>query len=466
MAHSYPLPAYETSIADERTPHRANVALGLSLALQVPALGLLLLGQLTAGGILIYAVVLLALFYGIIKKNYLGALAIFISSYGLSLPFRDNGAIGFSTYFYAYILIFCFILFSRVSKSLLKFLPIGICFFLFWISWTWGTRPMPFGLSVRLLGAMAGMVLTYVAVSSVDDLKSLVWALLLGSLLFIPTVFLFQSGERFGMLQIMDNPDAGNPVSYMAHLAPWIVVGFALLVWVTQIKYKKIMTIGLLTLICVLVFSTSRTNIFFVGLGMLPIIMRALPKRPVFVLFFLLAFMAGSTAVVIKNPRVRDYLFSRLPQGTGTEGPLVRQGGPNQTLQDLDKYSTGRISIMRAGVEKFFRAPFAGVGFGNSEINVGMGKRQVIHSFWVKMLAESGLLGMLPLIVIILWQFFHYIWRGGSYLPGLSTGLFLGMAAYGLVAHGLDLTMWPTYGLALATAELRANEAKISDPGT
>lgn len=460
MASSYPPTTFETSISHERTPSPSYVALGLSLALQVPALGLLLLGQLKAGGILIYAVVLLALFYGIINRNYLTALAIFISSYGLSLPFRDSGAIGFSTYFYAYILIAFFIIFGRTFKSLTKFLPIVFCFFLYWLSWTWGAKPMPVGLSVRLAGAMAGMVLMYLAVNRVDDLKFLFWALLLGSALFIPTVFLLQAPEeRLGLLQLADNVEAGNPVSYMAHLAPWMIVGVALLVWDTHLKYKKLTIAGLIILACVLVYSTSRTNIVLFAIGIMPIILRAFPKRPAFILILLMAIVAGSAIVVARNPAVNYYLFGKLPLGSAQEGQIVRKGGPDQTLQGWDKYSSGRIYIMQAAIDKFFRSPLAGVGFGNSDIYAGMGKSQVIHSFWVKLLVESGLLVTLPFILIILWQFFHYIWNSNSCLPGLSLGLFMAAVFFGIVAHGLDLTMWPTYGLALAVAELRDRQA-------
>jgi len=462
MASSYPPTTLETSIINDRTLVPSYVALGLSLTLQVAALALLLLGQLQAGGILIYAVVVLALFYGIIKKNYLSALAIFISSYGLSLPFRDSATIGHGTYAYAYILIAFFLIFSRTSKSLTKFLPIGICFFLYWLSWTWGAKPMPYGLTVRLAGATAAMVLTYLAVTQVEDLRFLFWALLLGSALFIPTVFLFQSPEeRFGVLQLADNIEAGNPVSYMGHLAPWMIVGFALVVWDTHLKHRKLIIAGLVILTCVLVYSTSRTNIALVAIGMMPIMLRGFPKRPAFILILLMVLVAGSTVIVVRNPMVSHYLFGKLPLGSAQEGQIVRKGGPDQTLQGLDKYSTGRIAIMRAGMEKFFRSPLAGVGLGNSDI--GSGRGQVIHSFWVKLLAESGLLVTLPLLIILLWQFFHYIWRINGSLPGLSIGLFLGMAAFGLVAHGLDLLMWPMYGMALAVAELRDKEVQVSD---
>lgn len=453
MASSYPSTTLGTSLINVRTSLPSYVALGLSLTLQVPALGLLRLGQLKAGSILIYAVVLLALYYGIIKKNYLSALAIFISSYGLSLPFRDSATMGYNTYPYAYILIVFFIIFGRTSKSLTKFLPIAFCFFLYWLSWTWGPRPFSYPLTVRLWGAMAGMVLTYLAVNQLDDLEFLFWALLLGSALFIPTIFLFQvSGERFGMLQLAENMDVGNPVSYMGHLAPWMIVGFALAVWDKHLKYRKIMIAGLVILACVLIYSTSRTNIYLVAIGIMPIILRGFPKRPAFMLILLMVILAGSTAVLVKSPTASHFLLGKLPSlGSAEKDQLVqRQGGPNQTLEGLDKYSTGRISIMRAGLEKFFRSPFAGVGLDNSNIGGNM-----IHSFWVKVLAESGLLAILPLLIILVWQFFHYIWMSNSSLPGLSLGLFLGMAAFGMVAHGLDLVMWPMYGLALAVAEMR-----------
>ncbi len=457
MARSYPFQASTASPVDATISPPSYVALGLSLALQVPALGLLLLGQLKAGGILIYAVVLLALFYGIIKKNYLNALAIFISSYGLSLPFRDSAAIGWSTYPYAYILIAFFLIFGRRSKSLTKFLPIIFCFFLYWLSWTWGAKPMPYGLSVRLTGATAGMVLTYLAVNQVEDLRFLFWAMLLGSALFIPTVFLFQSPEeRFGLLQLADNIEAGNPVSYMGHLAPWMIVGFALVVWDTGLKYRKIIIAGLIILTCVLVYSTSRTNIFLVAIGIMPIILRGFPKRPAFILILLMVIVGGSTIVIVRNPMASHYLIGKLPSlGSAQQGQIVRKQGQDQTLRGLDKYSSGRIYLMRAGIEKFLRSPFAGVGFGNSDVIISTGKGQVIHSFWVKLLAESALLVTLPLLIILLWQFFHYIWRNNGSLPGLSMGLFLGMAVFGLMAHGLDLIMWPMYGLALAVAEMK-----------
>lgn len=461
MARSYLFRTLKVSTVEATILPPSYVALGLSLALQVQALGLLLLGQLKAGGILIYAVVLLALYYGIIKRNYLSALAIFISSYGLSLPFRDSAAIGFSTYYYAYILIAFFLILGRTSKSLTKFLPIVFCFFLYWLSWTWGTKPMPYGLTVRLVGAAAAMVLTYLAVNQVDDLKFLFWAMLLGSVLFIPTVFLFQSPEeRFGVLQFADNLEAGNPVSYMGHLAPWMIVGFALVVWETRLKYRKIMVAGLVMLACVLVYSTSRTNIFLVAVGIMPIILRAFPKRPAFILILLILMITGSTIVVDRSPMARHFLIEKLSLGSAQEVQIFRKEGQDQALQVLNKYSSGRIHLVQKGLEQFISSPFTGVGLGNSDI--GAGKGQVIHSFWIKLLAESGLLVTLPLLTILLWQFFHYIRRSAGSLPGLSLGLFLAMAAWGLVAHGLDLVMWPMYGLALAVAELQAK--KISEP--
>jgi O-antigen ligase len=455
MASFFPPTTFETSL---RTPGPSYVALGLSMALQVPALGLLLLGHFNAGGILIYAVVCLALYYGIVKRNYLNSLAIFVNSYGLSLPFRDSMAIGFSTFYYAFILIALFMILGRTSKSLTKFLPIIFCFFLYWFSWSWGIKPIPYGATVRLWGTMAGMVLTYLAVNKVEDLEFLFWALILGSILFIPSVFFFQSPEeRFGLLQLADNMEVGNPVSYMGHIAPWMIVGFALVVWEKNLNYRKLMIGGLLILTGLLVYSTSRTNIFLVAIGMTPIIIKALPKRPAFILVFLMVIIATSAMVVVKNPMARQFLIDKLPLPSLQKEQLIQhKGSEKQAFINIDKYSTGRFFLMQAGIEKFLSSPLIGVGLANSNVNLGPEKSNMtIHCFWVKLLAESGLLVTLPLITILFWQFFRYIWRSNGRLPGLSLGLFCGVVAFGLVAHGLDLVMWPMYGLALAIATMK-----------
>ena len=76
----------------------------------------------------------------------------------------------------------------------------------------------------------------------------------------------------------------------------------------------------------------------------------------------------------------------------------------------------------------------------------------VIHSFWVKLLAETGIMGITIFLFIIWFQFVTYFWKDNQVIPGLSLGLLIGMLAYGMAAHGLDLVMWGMYGTALAVA--------------
>lgn len=430
----------------------------LSFVLQLAAIVLVKVGMGAAATGLIYAIVLLALLYGIILRNLLMAVAILLSSVGTSIIFRDNLlSIFYNTYPYTYILLSLVWVFYGARKPLTKVLPLALAFGFFLFSGLWSSKPIPYGTAVRLVGAVATLTVMYLAIKDAEDLELLVVAVILGTIALVPGVAMFQSGEdRFGILEVGDRPDYGNPIAYMGHVTAWTIVGLGLILSNCQLKYKKFLIAGVIGMLGVLIWSTSRTCLAVVAVASVPIFWRALGRRTARTLMLIAAILTVFTIVIIKNRVAREYLVDRLVVASKSGQNLINRPDSFLTSQDLDKISTGRWYLIRKSFELFKINPLIGVGFGNSNIKTEF-KMQVIHSFWVKLLAETGIIGTLAFLLILGYQFFAYIVNSNKTLPGLSLGLFLGMLLYGMAAHGLDLVMWGMYGTALAVAELSAD---------
>lgn len=75
--------------------------------------------------------------------------------------------------------------------------------------------------------------------------------------------------------------------------------------------------------------------------------------------------------------------------------------GSNNSAGNLNDFSANRLVGMQYGIEKWLSAPLTGNGIGNVNVSKITGANE-IHNFWIRTLAESGILPTLFLLLFVL----------------------------------------------------------------
>jgi putative inorganic carbon (HCO3(-)) transporter len=154
--------------------------------------------------------------------------------------------------------------------------------------------------------------------------------------------------------------------------------------------------------------------------------------------------------------------------------PGLQQAGPISDVAFED-----RASNMRAAVSMFYDHPILGVGLGNFELHypaysvaVGIrpsGAQRSAHSLYVEVAAETGLVGLVAL-AIVLWIMFRNLFQAHNDLAAagkqqeadMVSALMVAMAGYMLAAAFLHDAFpryfWLLFGIAMATPNVARHE--------
>jgi len=110
--------------------------------------------------------------------------------------------------------------------------------------------------------------------------------------------------------------------------------------------------------------------------------------------------------VVVTGP----YLYDRIPETTrlrldSTASNLIKIKNGDTSDEMLDSLSTGRWSLLRAGLSMWSEAPVFGIGLSNNveymESFGGKIRRARIHNYYAEVLVDLGIVGFLILISLV-----------------------------------------------------------------
>jgi len=409
--------------------------MGLALLLQGTAAALLLHGEATSASSWMYALCGLALFHAVGRDSPLDAAAVLVSMAGLSLVFRDNVmGIRFSTLSLTYAAVGLAVAW-RHSGCLVSLRPALAGFAILLLSALWTPEHELRGSIFRILGAAGGMVVVYLAVRRTCGLGVLILAAMTGMIIWVLAVLSYQTPEaRFGVLALGVREDYGNPVSYAGTILPWAITAAAL--WLTRNGWPRrrwLYAGPTAAFVLVLGYTSSRTAVLCLAGAILAMALASGSWRGRLAAIVVLGVCLGGIVLSsAKSETVRHHWNKAVSHG-----------------YTMDERTSDRTVQIRYSLPKLALSPFFGHGLNTACVPMQKGGKMVLHNFWLRVAVESGLVGLAPFV----WAF----WRAAKralQVTGLqrvlSIGLLSGAFLYGNAAHGLDLVMWPMYGLAVA----------------
>jgi hypothetical protein len=406
-----------------------------SLALQFTALNLVHTGKYSYAGIIIYFIVLMAFINVSLLNDKLTGVILLLSSYGTSIVFRDNLLlIKFYFYTISYIIFFIVLLFKGRNdrNKFSKVIPVGICFLLYFMTSFWG-RFFPYTLSVRLIGAFSSFALIYFVIEKVDDLKKFYLAIFFSTVVWFPFILNWQvDGYRFGILNIGHRGIYGNPITYAGSIGIWPIVGLSLVIN-KNVKNQLLYILSIVILFSIITITSSRTLIICNLISLIFLFITSIRKLKLVSVILVPIIIILSYYSLKYKPESNLYIMKTF----------------DRKIEQQDRYV-----IFKKSIDIFNKNRLIGVGFGKSDIRLNKIDNLVLHTFWGKLLAESGLFGTVPMIFILFYQFIKLINKKNNSLYNLGVSAFFGMVAYGFFAHGLDLVMWAIYGISLSCSEI------------
>jgi O-antigen ligase len=252
----------------------------------------------------------------------------------------------------------------------------------------------------------------------------------------------------------------GDPNYYAVYLVILVSIGIGFAFY-EETMWRRLLAGGITLVSVVGVFaSVSRAGILI----MLAVVFASIA--------FIVVTMKGSgkviAAVVILLLFVGSGVVLFTPLGSKIVDIVVLTDRVSNALSGKDVSVDQRSNIFIVTWRAVEKHPIIGIGFGSieeafdeyREAMLSTGSGRSVHNTGYRILAETGVVGLLPSLLFVLALSLH-LWRAQKQAPGLRErfllfGFFLALASYFGTSMTLDQLLsylfWPLCGLALAVA--------------
>jgi len=193
-------------------------------------------------------------------------------------------------------------------------------------------------------------------------------------------------------------PGIGDPNCFANVLLLPIFCSLAWFLSKDRAVYRAIALGCCLILVVSILLTVSRSGIAAAAIGALVLLPTVFRVNPVQVVLIAIvgALLPLIGWLVLMQLGLDDALFTRFGSGA------------------IEASGSGRITLLRVALELFARNPIIGLGEGVFMLHSPGGK--VVHNAYVSVLVETGLLGFIPLAIII-WLAFRRLVRKHSNIP-------------------------------------------------